>query len=569
MSTTHKLVALFAFGLIHRVVQLFLLAAAVNRQAALNPTWLSMQFLPTDLLREHFAAAILYLQQTPPLPNLIVGILSRESISPELRALALIAVAGALTCLAGVLLAALLLRLRVWPVAAFATALLFVSSGDLIVMEYTAFGQCFYEQLAMVECLIAALAAVSLARHPSPSAAVWLGLAVALLALSRATFSYFVIPAAVWLLWFRLRPKVLLAFVLPVMLLHGGWAAKQRLVQGDWLWSTSTWGGANVQNGDVKREGGRFASWRAEVDVPCAKRWQDELVIAIFNYPAFYPVPPPGAETAVPISVDRGPSPAARVIDRIAYQARQRWLPLDSAGFRELSGCVQQSYFRYWLRHPDRAIGGWLKSYVMFWNPIASYTRVLPTVLVSIRPRAAMTAKSPIWRVLINLVWVPRYFIREQALPAFITGPSLRLRAVDVIALPIAPQLVTLLAFAMLHGLPLLAAGIGIRHGFRKEVFPAGFSFLLLLYLYAAGISNLGEHGENMRFRLAVEPIIWAIGVTAVCAVMTALRGSRSQSGSGEPPPSHRADLGGILRPRRGPWRGGRCQKDTDLSAPC
>jgi hypothetical protein len=34
---------------------------------------------------------------------------------------------------------------------------------------------------------------------------------------------------------------------------------------------------------------------------------------------------------------------------------------------------------------------------------------------------------------------------------------------------------------------------------------------LLMLYAYLALGSSLGEYGENMRFRIAVEPVIWLI----------------------------------------------------------
>jgi hypothetical protein len=34
---------------------------------------------------------------------------------------------------------------------------------------------------------------------------------------------------------------------------------------------------------------------------------------------------------------------------------------------------------------------------------------------------------------------------------------------------------------------------------------------LLMLYAYLALGSSLGEYGENMRFRIAVEPAIWLI----------------------------------------------------------
>jgi hypothetical protein len=530
ISTKYLALAVFALGLLHRAIQLFLTADAVTRQVALNPTWQGMQYLPVDLFQKNLAAALLYLQQTPPLPNLVVGLLCRLTADPALRAIILIAFAGILSCIAGALLFLLLVRMRVWPLAAFVIALLFLGNSGVLLLEYTAFGQCFYEQMTMVGCLIAALAAISLVQQNSAVAAIWLGVAIAALALSRATFSYFVIPAIAWLLWHRMPPKYLLLFLLPVALLQGGWAAKQYWVQGHWLWATSTWGGANMQIGDNKRYDTGFANWRTQAtDIDCAGRWSDmfEEPLGIFFS---YSLRITGTDSVRNIPADRGPSLAARTADFAAYEARGKWLPIDSAGFRELSACTQQMYFRYWLNNPDKAFGGMAKSYAQFWQPIDSYTAVLPTVLVASRPAEAGGPSAR--QTLGSFLNPPHYFVMQAPIQGFTGSDSPRLVPANVAVIPFAPQLATVLAFIMLHSLPLIAAYIRIRSGSMKDVFPAGFSFLLLLYVYVAGICNLVEYGENMRFRLAVEPVIWSIGVITACSLIAWLRRRGSRPGS-------------------------------------
>jgi len=528
MPKKYMLFALLALGLLHRAIQLSLVYSAVTRQIALNPTWQSMQYLPTDLFERSFTVALLYLQQTPPLPNLLVGILCRLSSNPELKAVILIAFAGILSCIAGALLFILLLRMRVWPSIALVTALLFIGNSDVILLEYTAFGQCFYEQMTMVGCLMAALAAVSLIRYNSVMAAIRLGLVVAVLALTRATFSYFAIPVMAWLLWHKVRPKYLLAFLLPVVLLHGGWAAKQFSVQGHWLWATSTWGGANAQFGDIKRHAEGFKNWQAQANIDCARRWPDVLSSPLGVFLSYVQLAK-NADAIRGINDDRGPSPAARATDLTTFEARGKWLAMDSAGFRELSACLQQMYFYYWLGNPGKAFEGWAKSYVQFWQPIDSYTALVPTVLVASRPTAAEISEPSIRRAFIDLLSPPHYFIRQETMPWYISDGKLLLVPANVAVIPFAPELATLIAFAMLHSLPLTAAFIRIKRGSLKDAFPAGFSFLLLLYIYVAGICNLVEFGENMRFRLSVEPIIWSIGIITVCTLMTRLRHPKLQ----------------------------------------
>lgn len=521
-SAKYMVLATLVIGLIHRAVQFSLVATAFTRQAELNPNWQSMQYLPADLLAKNFTDAMLYLQQTPPLPHLIAGILYQLTSSPVHRSIALIAFTGVLSCIAGALLILLLLRLRVWPPVAFVAALLFMGNSGVVLLEYTALGQCFYEQMAMVACLTAAIAAVSFVQHRSLSAAVWLGLAVAVLALTRATFSYFALPVIAWLLWQKAQPKYLLAFLLPVVLLHGGWAAKQYRTQGQWLWATSTWGGANAQFGDMKRGAEGFRNWQAQADIDCAQRWP-----AAFDSPSnaflLFGLGYSGPDAIRTFAADRGPSLAARAVDLAAYEARGVWLPADSAGFREFSACLQQLYVHYWLSNPEQAISGWAKSYAVFWQPIDSHTAHMPTALVASRPGGAATTGPSLLGIPAKLLSTPQYFMRQEAIPWFISAGSPLLVPANVAVIPFAPQLATLLAFVMLHSLPLVAAYACLRKGSLRDVFPAGFSFLLLLYLYTAGICNLVEYKENMRFRLAIEPVIWSVGIVTANVLMTLL----------------------------------------------
>lgn len=518
LSPTSIAGMVFVVGLLHRAIQLWLVADPIARQARLNPDWQSMQYLPTSLLEQHFAAAMLYLQQTPPLPMLLVGILSQLTADPAQKAIVTIAFAGLLSCIAGALLVALLLRLRVWTPLAVAVALLFLGNGGVVLLEYTAFGQCFYEQLAMVACLIAALAATVLVQDGSWKAAAWLGFAVALAALSRATFSYLVFPVIAWLLWQKVAPRHLLIMLLPVALLHGGWAAKHYWVQGQWLWATSSWGGANAQIGDFKRN----HPWPFSSEVDCAARWPEPLASTsiFYTFTRYYPDADLARNTSR-LSAELGPSPAARAADLAAWAARgSQWVPLDSASFRELSACVQRMYIRHWLRHPLSAATNWAESYALFWQPLDTYTAAIPVTLVAQRPALRETGESRAVSLLRHYLSEPAYFVRQEKAP-MLGSITPRLLAANVVAIPFAPQLATFFVLVAVHSVPFVAAYIYLRkRSLQQAAFPAGFSFLLLLYIYVAGISNLVEYMENMRFRLPVEPIAWAIGTVAIVALI-------------------------------------------------
>jgi hypothetical protein len=61
----------------------------------------------------------------------------------------------------------------------------------------------------------------------------------------------------------------------------------------------------------------------------------------------------------------------------------------------------------------------------------------------------------------------------------------------------------------------------------KTGLLPIAFYFLVSCYAYAALVMNISDHGENMRFRLSIEPIIWIIttfALTRLAAVVESLR---------------------------------------------
>lgn len=79
---------------------------------------------------------------------------------------------------------------------------------------------------------------------------------------------------------------------------------------------------------------------------------------------------------------------------------------------------------------------------------------------------------------------------------------------------------------------PLAAIGwlLRRRRGPRAEPDATRAAVLVVcgtFYCYLAAASSLGEYGENMRFRLGVEPLIWTLTAVGAAGVLRVLRGDR------------------------------------------
>jgi len=414
---------IFAACACHRIVQWLILQEQVMYVAVLNSEVLVMQLLPAELWREHFWASLLYLQQTPPLPNLIYGIAVLCFDNTQTLTAFLVLFCGFLSSVAATMLALLLSRMGIPRSICCITALVFAGSTDVLMVEYFAFGQIFYEQLTMVAALCAALSAQKLVQHRDFRASIALGFAIAVLALTRASFSYFAFPTLIWLLWIfhrRTDFRVIVGFLLPVLLLHGGWALKQKVIQDQWLWATSSWGGLNIFMGDMRRsaaliqagkikpEEAKFDIASISVDAPCLLNWQHLLSSSplIFFLGASFDswIPGPG----------EGPSSGALKVDAAATKARERRIPRDTAALRELSQCLQQAKLTSWVHQPVSMIRDGWQSYGVFWSPLAGMAETVPTVLIPVKPIWRDPADVPLWRPQGNLLSWPSYMIRQQ-----------------------------------------------------------------------------------------------------------------------------------------------------------
>jgi len=216
--------------------------------------FLTWQYSDIEGLKEHFWRTIYYLQQNPPIPDMIVGFFN--NVLPRFAAhYALVLMQGvitAVTCALSVkLLSYFLPKKHLWIGALLALA--FGLSSDKIIMEYNWFGQTMYEDLNNVFMMLAFL---SFAEFQKTQKWYWVaavGITYALLALTRATFSYLFPLPLIFLLvatkGFRRMIMVTCVFLLFLGTLQFSWILKNKYVYGYLSPSNSTWAGFIVMTG--------------------------------------------------------------------------------------------------------------------------------------------------------------------------------------------------------------------------------------------------------------------------------------------------------------------------------
>ena len=523
-------VLLFVFGVGHRLLQLWLLWPVLSGQIL---AWAGNQaptMLPAIIMREHPWWGLWYLQQTPPIPYGIWAVVLNLFDSPYGIAVSSILLQAVLSSLTAVAMALLLRRSGFGNCLSFAIAVVFLLHGDLIVIEYHTMGQMFHNLLTMLLVVLACHQALNLLRRMDRRAAFMLGLCAGLLALTRATFSFFWPVVLVWLIlagaW--RRPAVVLAFLLPVLVLHGGWMAKNRVALGHWSSSTSSWGGANLYHGEVLRNGPeQFRQWISERKGLCPSPWYELTVDMPPKSAIFYFIPLEWPESVPADMVEK---------DRLIAQRRGHAAEWDSLVASAWSRCLMREFAAYWLHHPGLVIRQWWQSYQVFWHPIGQYAVIHPSGL---KPDTGDYYSPALnWgRSLREALGdrMDRYLMlrREITLAPLSPGDFV---PVTVIALPVLPKLISALNLAVLHSLPLLL--LWQIATTRRIAQPDGFWFMLLVYAYAGGLSSLGEYSENMRYRLEVEPIIWVLSALILRGWITCVRRLAARFRPGQPRPA-------------------------------
>lgn len=481
-----------SIAILHRAFILIIYSADLNALVVNNPNWLTWQFPNVKAMTEHFWESILYLQQTPPLPTVILAFVIYLFGWPQGTAFALIAFQAIISTATTLLLFILLYKVTQKIYFSCILAICFLMSTDLLVMEYNSFGQTFYENLAMFLLIIHVYLFWNFWDTHKVLYALFAGLIVSLLALSRASFSYFfLLPVLFLLLKVQQREYryALLAFCIG-LIPHLVWSAKNYFIYDTFSLSTSSWQGLNFAIGLAKR--GNEQKFLGSI-LQEKYRYPTWFITMLKEHGLVYWQPPIFNNYIPQIVRDQD----AKIQKLFAGSNTTR----NSNGQRIISDLYMRAYMRFFIHNPIISMQGFWMSYKLFWQPIRNYaSKYLGPLYVN------------------SSTYLGEQFCEQNQF--FMTGhwKNKMGKPIRFFTLSIVPELIHILNLIIMHFVVPIVAGVGMAFYLRsyKRTIPVEFFFILAIYLYLAMVSNIAEYGENMRFRLSVEPIIWLISTWGI-----------------------------------------------------
>ena len=487
--------------------------ARLDAYIGANASWYTFQHLPREMLGDHLFRSLVLFQQTPPGSNLLMGLALKWFSWPVGVAYAMIWMEAAVSILTALVLVHLIATLYPGRVVLWvAIGLLFVLNDDLIVLEYASMGQLIYGPLAMLFSLVVVDRLAVLRSTGEMRAAFASGIATGLLVLSRATWSYFAVPCLtlVALLAGRRWPRAVLACLLPIVVLQGGWSFKNWALYGVLSPATSSWGGMHAIIGL------NYAGFRQDY----LRFFRDEAT----------------AENGAPaweVELAHG-NPKGLDLLKSETAARDQWVErtvglsnpmVNTLFFRELCAQAQRDFLRFAVRNPRAILAKWWTAYrYFFWQPITNCGRILGTFLVWENRISDGLNLPDVVRQLGAGTLPERSFAasgsspltKDQKVPAGLTPVSLYTFGF------LAPMVLMLNVIGIHLLLPLVALAWlveRVRQPAARVLDPQRMAVLLVaatVYVYLAGVANVVETAENMRYRLEVEPMIWLISLICV-----------------------------------------------------
>ncbi len=494
----------------HRAALFLLHRADLHALVDANAGWYSFQNLPRELLRDHLGTSLLILQQFPPLSNLLMGLALKGSAWPTGVAEVMIGLQTLFSILtAGVLVHVLSVLCPRRPVLWILVGLVFVLNTDLVVLEYNSFGQTIYEPITMFLTLVMLDVLVNLRRTGRLRYAGLTGVVMGLLVLARASWYLFPVTclALVALLAPARRVRAVVACLVPILVLQGGWAIKNYLVWGYFSPTTSSLGGLHATVGL------RSAGFDDDL-----RSFERDYVTVERGYPPWQVAIAQGGGVTFPAEIQARDEAVARATG-LTNPA------LNTLAVRCLC-VIGQGWFLAFVRaHPDVMLRKLAVAYQVFWQPIANYgqqfvalfvvgnhitspfdfTGIVRQLIAGTLPETAAVMSgshhlSP--GGLVPRTFTPARIFTARSLEPFV----LMLNIVSIhLLLPLVGAL--WLAHRLRHG----AQAAPLFDPLRMTALLVG----AVCYAYLAILVNLVETSENMRYRLEVEPIIWVI--TVIC----------------------------------------------------
>ncbi len=204
--------------------------------------------------------------------------------------------------------------------------------------------------------------------------------------------------------------------------------------------------------------------------------------------------------------------------------------PENTVGQRILSDIYSKAYTRFLIKHPEIILDKCLKSYSMFWEPIRNYSNLFMGLLfVDPKIRKPFNIVSSLKEISREGIFDNQYVMKGNVLSK--TGKN-----TCFFTLPYIPMYVYIANILIIHILTPLTAIYEIVlcfHNYLKKKHRISdiperdrilFFFLIVCYIYVAATMNLPEYGENMRFRLSMEPMIWLLSILSITMLFRHMR---------------------------------------------
>lgn len=414
----------------------------------------TMWYLPPDIIREHFAESLLYLRGEPPLPQLFLGTLMKIvgwpfelPIDSILLSLATLAVAF--------LIQSTMLRFGFQKILATALATAWCIYPANLGVEIAAFPTAFYEALPGFFFMLALWLCLRCFDGKNRVRWLWLFcLAGAMLSMSRSTLSWiFLLPIFIAPFLPSTRRKALAVCL--ALIVQLAWSSKNYVVYGQFHLETASDVGQNIFSTIINT--GKFDDFYAF----SVSRNPDDTFIAE-GIPCLY----------------KGDLPC--VENHISTQTKERDLALknqlvtndrlygETYIMHELSAKIKPLYMDYLLHNPAAAFDMIFRSYQLFWG---------------------------------NIYWQVSY------IPGLDTDPLI----LETNALMEKYKWLNIVA---IHALGSMALCLIITTLMRRQPLTSlqtSFLYAALAFGYVAVVSSLGDHGENARYRIDVEPLVWLL----------------------------------------------------------
>jgi hypothetical protein len=416
-----------------------------------------MWYMPVDLIRQNLIDSLIYLRGEPPLPQIILGLLMKLFGWPfSIPADSLLL--SAITLLNAFFMRNILLRYQLNPTAATIVCVLWCIYPANLGVEVSAFPISFYEALpGFIFTMSLWLYLKCFDNEPLKNQSfkyTWLfGVSCALLSMSRSTLSWiFILPIMAVLIVPGDKKKIAAGFIAITIQLI--WALKNYAVYGQFNLETASDVGQNIFS-TILNTGNYDDFYSYTIN----KNPGDPFVtigipcLAAYNLPCLENLFPDSkkSDTALEskLSLDEN-------------------LHGESYVFHDFSKKLKPLYADYLIHNPEVALKMIGKSYVLFWG---------------------------------NIYWQVSYIKGLDADPL-------------ILGLNACMEKYKILNILAIHSVGILAfIAIFISFARQKSIsnLSAGFLYASLAFSYVAIISSLGDHGENARYRVDVESLVWLL----------------------------------------------------------